>query len=67
MECLSPVFIEAAAHVLASPVPVLTTIAAKGGGFIASVKDHQDVEIITVTAANRDQLPDDLVGRIQAG
>ena len=66
MECLSPVFVEAVTRVLDGPVPVLATIAAKGGGFIAQVKARSDVEIVTVTSANRDRLPDELVCRIQS-
>jgi len=54
MECLSRLFTEAVTRVLDSPVPVLATIAAKGVGFIAEVKSRLDVEIVTVTAANRD-------------
>jgi hypothetical protein len=46
-------------------MPVLATIAAKDSGFIAGVKGRPDVEIVTVTAANRDQLPDELVRRLQ--
>ncbi len=46
-----------------SPVPVLATIAAKGGGLIAQVKARPDVEIATVTAANRDRLPNELAHR----
>jgi hypothetical protein len=47
-------------------VPVLATIAAKGSGFIAGVKGWPDVEIVAVTAANRDQLPDELVRRFRS-
>ena len=38
MECMSPAFVEAVIRVLDSPVPVLATVAAKGGGLIAQVK-----------------------------
>jgi nucleoside-triphosphatase len=63
MECMSPVFVEAVTRILDAPVPVLATIAAKGGGLIAQVKARPDVEIVTVTAANRERLPDELAGR----
>ena len=66
MECLSRAFVDAVARVLNGPVPVLATIAAKGGGFIASVKMRQDVEIVTVTTANRDDLAAELVCRIRS-
>ena len=65
MECLSPVFAEIVSRILGSPVPVLATIAAKGSGFIAEVAGRQDVEIVTVTAGNRDRLPDELVHRFR--
>ena len=64
MECFSPVFIEAATRVLDSHVPVVATIAAKGGGFINQVKTRPDVEITVVTAENRDSLPARLAGRL---
>ena len=66
MECLSPIFVAAITRVLDGPVPVLATIAAKGGGFIAQVKARSDVEIVTVTSANRDRLPDELACRIRS-
>jgi nucleoside-triphosphatase len=61
MECFSRLFVEAATALLESTVPVLATIALKGGGFIAEVKARPDVELLTVTAANRGDLPDRLV------
>jgi nucleoside-triphosphatase len=66
MECMSRGFVDAVTRILDGPVPVLATIAAKGGGFIAEVKVRPDVEIVTVTLANRDCLPDGLIRRIQA-
>jgi nucleoside-triphosphatase len=66
MECMSPVFVAAITRVLDAPVPVLATIAANGGGFIAQVKVRSDVEIVTVTSTNRDQLPDELVCHIHS-
>lgn len=64
MECLSHVFIEQTNRVLASSVPVLATIAAKGSGFIGDVKKRDDVEIVHVTPANRGELPDRIVQRL---
>ena len=60
MECLSRVFVEAVTRVLDSPVPVLATVAAKGGGFIAAVRGRPDVEVITVCTDNRDKLAEEL-------
>jgi nucleoside-triphosphatase len=61
MECCSEVFVQSAARVLSGPVPLLATIAARGGGLISQVKDRPDVEIVTVSAENRDGLPGQLV------
>ena len=63
MECLSRVFAEVVTRVLDSPVPVLATVAAKGGGFIAAVRCRPDVEVITVSTSNRDQLAQELACR----
>ena len=65
MECFSEVFVEAAAGVLDGPVSVLATIAARGGGLIGRVKARPDVEILTVSAGNRDQLPGQLLQRLR--
>jgi len=64
MEMFSETFVLAATEVLDSEVPVLATIAAKGGGIIARVKERPDVEVISVTIANRDELPGVLAGRL---
>jgi nucleoside-triphosphatase THEP1 len=41
-----------------APVPLLLTVAEKGGGYIQQVKEKADVILISVTAANRDELPE---------
>jgi nucleoside-triphosphatase len=67
MECMCRIFVEAVNRVLDGRVPVLATVAAKGGGFIGQVKTRPDVEIATVTVENRDRLPQQLAERLQAG
>jgi nucleoside-triphosphatase len=57
MECLSPRFVAAMESLWAAPVPLLITVAAKGGGYIASLKGKPDKTQFTVTPANRDTLP----------
>jgi len=64
MESFSGIFVAATSSVLDSPVSVLATIAAKGGGFIADVKARQDVELLTVTNRNRDGLPEGIAARL---
>jgi len=66
MECMSRVFVETVTRTLDRPVPVVATIAAKGGGFIAQVKARPEVEIVTVTTENRDRLADELSRLVQA-
>ena len=60
MECYCPAFVAAVRQVLEGPVPVLASIALKGGGFIAEVKARPDVRIIEVVRGNRDELPERL-------
>ncbi|MHB8069500.1 MAG: NTPase, partial [Desulfobaccales bacterium] len=57
MECLSPRLVEAVERLWAAPVALLLTVAAKGDGYIQKVKEKPDRTLITVTPANRDELP----------
>jgi nucleoside-triphosphatase len=57
MECLSPRFVAAMKNLWAVPVPLLITVAQKGGGYIAALKGKPDKTLFTVTPANRDELP----------
>ena len=65
MECSCPAFTESIRRVLEGPVPVLATVALKGGGFIAEVKARPDVRIVEVTQGNRDDLPERLAARLR--
>jgi nucleoside-triphosphatase len=62
MECFSGKFIEAIKQILDGSVPLVATVALKGSGFIAQVKERKDVELITVTAENRGLLPTKISG-----
>jgi nucleoside-triphosphatase len=57
MECLSSPFVEALEWLWTAPVPLLLTVAEKGGGYIGQVKEKPDKTLIIVTPANRDGLP----------
>jgi nucleoside-triphosphatase len=57
MECHCPQFIEAVSRLLLGPVPLVATIALRGGGFIAEVKNRPDVQVLDVTISNRQTLP----------
>ena len=60
MEVACPRFVEAVGRVLGAQVPVVATVASKGGGLIAAVKARPDVRLVTVTEGNRDRLPAEL-------
>jgi nucleoside-triphosphatase len=66
MECFSELFVDAVRQILDGNVPLLATIAFKGGGFIEQVKQRDDVELITVAPNNRDELSVDLVARFRS-
>ena len=57
MECRCPQFISSMRALLGGPVPVLATVALRGGGFIAEVKQRPDVQVVEVTQGNRQTLP----------
>ncbi|MFH1742755.1 MAG: nucleoside-triphosphatase [bacterium] len=60
MECFSQHFVDAVKRILRGPIPVIATIAAKGGGFISEVKSLPNVNMVQVTPANRDKLPEQI-------
>jgi nucleoside-triphosphatase len=64
MECLSERFVASMRRLLAGKVPVVATIARRGGGFIAEVKRREDCELWTLTRANRDALPFEIINRL---
>jgi nucleoside-triphosphatase len=57
MECLSEHFVAAMRILITSGIPIVATIGARGGGFIAEVKCMPACELWQVTHANRDDLP----------
>lgn len=57
MECFSQEFITAIRRLLNGNVPMLMTVARRGSGLIAEVKNSPQVELWTVTVYNRDGLP----------
>ncbi len=56
MECLSDRFQKILKEILDSEKWVITTIALKGSGLIAEVKERKDVRIFEITKKNRDSL-----------
>lgn len=58
MECFSKRFVAAMRELLDSPKPVAATIARRGGGFIAEVKQRNDAELWELTRGNRNEVPE---------
>ena len=65
MESFSAPFVQAVRTLLSSDVPVLATVALRGGGIIAEVKSTPGSELIEVTRENRDELVGELATRIR--
>jgi nucleoside-triphosphatase len=57
MECLSAHLVAAMRALIAGSAPVVATVGARGGGFIAEVKMRPDCDLREVTRDNRDGLP----------
>jgi nucleoside-triphosphatase len=57
MECLSERFVAAMRALIAGSTPIVATIGARGGGFIAEVKRGRECELWELTHANRDDMP----------
>jgi nucleoside-triphosphatase len=57
MELLCPEFVAAVRRLLDGPVPLVATVAMKGGGLIEEAKGRGDVRLVEVGLANRDGLP----------
>ena len=56
MECLSLRFQEILKEILDSEKWVIGTIALKGSGLIAEIKEREDIELFEITKKNRDSL-----------
>lgn len=57
MELACPGFADTVTALLERPLGVLATVHRRGGGFVGSLKARDDVEVVEVTPANRDDLP----------
>ncbi|MBI2882539.1 MAG: AAA family ATPase [Candidatus Methylomirabilis oxyfera] len=66
MECYSQRFIAAVRTLLTSHCLVVATIALRGGGFIAEVKQRTDIEQWEVTLKNREELPERALAWLRA-
>lgn len=66
MELLSQKFRTRIIDLLAQPSNLLATIAKKGKGFVEEIKRRNDIDLIEVTAKNRDDLPEEIKKKIKA-
>jgi nucleoside-triphosphatase len=57
MECLSERFIAAMRLLISSGIPIVATVGARGGVFMAEVKRSPECELWEVTHVNRNDLP----------
>jgi nucleoside-triphosphatase len=64
MECFSASFVRAIRAILDGPTPIVATVALSGSGLIAEVKRRPEVELLELTAQNRDELPGQLAERV---
>jgi nucleoside-triphosphatase len=64
MECLSDKFKKLLIEVLDSEKGLIATIAFKGSGLIAAVKERKDVKLFTMAKSNRDSLLYEILGEI---
>jgi nucleoside-triphosphatase len=65
VECDSPQFVETMRRLLGEPIPVVATIPLRGGGFIAEVKQRNDVQVLEVTQANRQALAGEIAAWVE--
>jgi nucleoside-triphosphatase len=65
MECLSDRFAAALESLWRQPASLLITVAEKGGALIAALKAWPDKLLITVTPANRDALPGQILALLR--
>ena len=65
MECFSPLFVKQMKWLFdGSTSTILGTVAIRGSGFIAQVRQRPDIELLEVTSRNREELVDKLAERL---
>ena len=67
MELASERFRDAVERLLDSPVPLAATVHVARHPFTERLRRRADVELIRLTSANRDALPDELAARLVSG
>jgi len=61
MECFSKKFVAAVRRLFASEKSVLATVAKKGTGLIAEVKNYPNTELFNLTSAGREKVVDEIL------
>ena len=56
MECFSKKFVAAVRRLFVSDKSVLATVAQKGSGLISEVKNYPNIQLFTLTTANREKV-----------
>ena len=64
MELASAAFVDAVADLFDSAVPVAATVQAKTQPFTDTLKSRDDIELIRLTTANRDTIPEEIARRL---
>lgn len=59
MECLSDRFVDATRRIVNGDLPMVATVSAWGGGFMAEVREHPEGELRQITEKNRSRAPDE--------
>jgi nucleoside-triphosphatase len=67
MECFSQRFVQAVEALVAERLPMVATVAAKGGGLIERIRRAPDAELIHVKHQTRDALPEQIAQRLLVG
>ncbi len=67
MECFSDQFKRLLRKALDSEKWVIATIAFRGGGLIAEVKERQDIKLFEITRRNRDSLFSEILKEVEIG
>ena len=65
MECFSPHFRGLMHHWLAGPAIVVATVAERGMGFIAEIKEREDCELYMLKHRNMNKLVDEISSRVR--
>ena len=67
MECFSDQFKKLLKEILDSGKWVIATIALKGSGLIAEVKERKDVRLLEITKGNRESLFSEILKKVEIG